>query len=422
MTLDERKYLKELALEYKEISQTKRNNDTRQAWYDLNDLKKGSRPLFINHYWPVALGEIFSEESTCTTPRAKRLESYFKTRMFYASELQDDNVIEPVVYFNTYHTLESYEGMSRQTRRADSDHGSGAFEMVPTIIEESDIDKITPPKLTYDKERSLADFNVISELFEGILTPVRNPVNFAAKISDEYSWYRGMESTYLDIYDNPEWMHEVLGRIANNFEQRFDMLEQAGLWSCLDLSSPLGSAGLRYITGMKDYRDVVGSTFNDASYTKDNWGFSCSEVFNCVSSSNHDEFTFKYDIKAMERFQFCNVGCCEVLDKKIDLIRQFKNARKISVSEWCDYETAAATIGEDFVYSYRAAGVHFMPKQWDRANAEKEISGVLESSKRHNCNTEIVLNIGGTFNGDPRKKAIEWSQMTRELIGKYYGK
>ncbi len=420
MTNEEKKYLRDLAQEFKAASETTRNNQTRQAWYDLNDLKKGAKPLFINHYWPVALGEIFPEENFCKTPRAVQLEKYFKTRLFYVNDLQDDNVIEPVVYFNTCHTLESYQGMARQTKRAESDHGSGAFEMIPTIVEEEDINKITNPKVTYNKERSFEDFQLMQELFDGILTPIRNPVNFAAKISDEYSWYRGMESTYLDIYDNPEWMHDLLSRISNNFEQRFNLLEEIGVYGCMDLSDPLGSAGLRYITGMPDFRDIKGSPFDYHSSTKETWGFSCSEVFNCVSNANHDEFTFQYDIKAMDRFKYCNVGCCEVLDKKVDLIRGFSNCRKVSVSEWCDYETAAAAIREDFVYSYRAAGIHFMPKTWDKANAEKEIRGVLEASKRHNCNTEIVLNIGGTFNGEPRKKAIEWSKMTRELINEYY--
>ena len=55
-----------------------------------------------------------------------------------------------------------------------------------------------------------------------------------------------------------------------------------------------------------------------------------------------------------------------------------------------------------------------------REGAIKEIKSVLEATKAHNCNTEIVLNIGGTLGANPRQKVVEWSQMVRELINQYY--
>ncbi|MFI3325967.1 MAG: hypothetical protein R3Y35_07310 [Clostridia bacterium] len=424
MTNDEKKYLRELATEFKEASETKINCDKRQAWYDLNDLKDGVKPLFINHYWPTAMAEIFPKEIyKCTSEDALNFEQYFLTKLFYVKDLCDDNVVEPLVYSPYEHFLDPYPKMQRQIHRSMSDHGSGAFEIVPTIINTDDICKITSPSLEYDHDLAKRTFEETNELFSGILTTIKKPVYFAAKISDEYSWYRGIEQTYMDLYDEDEWMHEVLKKIADNFNERFDMLEEVGLLGCLDLSDPLGSAGLRYISGMKDYRDIKnGNYFADKSTTKDNWGFSCSEVFSCVSNAMHDEFSFKYDVDAMDRFFACNVGCCEVLDKKIDLIRQFKNAVKISVSEWCDHELAASKIKHDFVYSYRAAGTHFLSEHFDKINGEKEIRSVIEASKRHNCNTEIVLNIGGEFGSNPREKAKEWSKMTRYLIDEYYSK
>ena len=115
------------------------------------------------------------------------------------------------------------------------------------------------------------------------------------------------------------------------------------------------------------------------------------------------------------------MGCCEVLDKKIDYIRKnIPNARKISISEWCDYETAAAAIKRDYVYSYKPAGTVFVKEHLDREATEKEIRGVLEAVKRHGCNTELILNIGGSFGKNPYEKAVEWSKMVRELINEYY--
>lgn len=61
----------------------------------------------------------------------------------------------------------------------------------------------------------------------------------AAKIADEFSWFRGMENTYMDMYDEPEWMHAALRKITDNFKARFRMLEDAGIWGTLDNSEPL---------------------------------------------------------------------------------------------------------------------------------------------------------------------------------------
>jgi hypothetical protein len=99
----------------------------------------------------------------------------------------------------------------------------------------------------------------------------------------------------------------------------------------------------------------------------------------------------------------------------VEQIRSLPNTRKVSVSEWCDVVVAAENLGPDFVYSYRAAGVHFMRQPWDRDGAHREISAVLDATR--GCPVEIVLNIGGTLGGDdPPGKLAEWCQMVRELL------
>ncbi len=420
ISLKEKDYLRNLAKQYKAMSETKENNKKRQQWYDLNDLKEGVKPAFINHYWPLALKEIFPEDTYfCESEKAREFEIYLKTRMFYASELKDDNVIEPVIYARMVFEVDEYQGMTAQKKFSDHGGEEGAYEMVPVLVEEQDIEKIFAPKIKFDKEKSFDNFKEAQEIFEPILTVIKNPITFAAKIPDEFSWLRGLENTYIDMYDNPEWMHKALGKIKENFAQRFKKYEEAGLWGSLDMSNPLGSAGLRYASGMPNFTEVENH-FEYKVKVSDSWGFTCAEVFHCVSSEMHDEFGFEYDRDIMKLFKYINIGCCEVLDKKMQLCRTLPNARKISVAEWCDVENAAKEIKHDYVYSYRAAGIHFVPDEWDKENAEKEIRAVLENSKKYGCNTEIVLNIGGTLGKNPRKKVVEWSEMVRNLIEEYY--
>ncbi len=420
----EKGYLRELAMQIKEISNSEENKKKIQRWRDNNNLKEGVKPLFMNHYWPVAMNEIFGDNYyNCTSQDALFFEKKFLTKLYYINDLKDDTVCEPVVSAQGAGYIEEFGGMKREIKRAKDDDGSGAYEIVPNIFEPEDIEKFTPPILHYNKEKAYENFMQTQELFDGILTAVRAPLTAGTKTADEYSWYRGMENTYTDIYDDPDWMKEGLQKIADNIMQRNKLVEEAGIFGNFDLSDPLGaSCGLNYADGIDDWRSVKnGDYFNYKIPLKNAWTASIAEVFTCVSNQAHEEFSFAFDKKVVEEFKYVNVGCCEVLDKKIDLIRKyFKNARKISISEWCDYETAAAAIKRDFVYSYKPAGTVFLKEHLDREATEKEIRGVLEAVKKHGCNAELVLNIGGAFGKNPREKALEWSKMTRQLINEYY--
>ncbi|ONI43703.1 hypothetical protein AN641_09320 [Candidatus Epulonipiscioides gigas] len=421
----EKEYLLELAAEYKQIADTKENKIKIQNWYDINDLKPNTRPLFINHYWPTAMSELFPEGSyKCTSKVALQYEKHFKTRLFYIKELGDDNVVEPVVSANFGYNLDQFGGLqSRKIIRSASDDGTGAYELGQIIINPEDIALIKDPILKYNKEVALEIFEQTKEIFEPMLTVIKRASTWSSKLGDQFTWFRGMEQSYIDMIDDPEWVHKLLATIADKYAKGLDLLVENGLWGSYDLSDPLGSSsGLRYATGIKDYKDVKnGDYFNDKISLGQSWGGSIAEAFTCVSSDMHEEFSYMYDKKLCERFKYLNIGCCEVLGHKIDLIRKFGNARKISISEWNNYELAAKNIGRDFVYSYKPAGVPFLGENLDKAAVEKEMRGVLEAIQKYNCNAELVLNIGGTLGTNPHKKVREWSELTRKLVDEYYG-
>ena len=75
------------------------------------------------------------------------------------------------------------------------------------------------------------------------------------------------------------------------------------------------------------------------------------------------------------------------------------------ISDRCDVVTAADSLGADFVYSYRAAGVRFLREPWDRDGAREEIAAVLEAAK--GLPLEIALNIGGTLGRATREPSSQ---------------
>lgn len=437
----EKGYLKELSYKYKELCDRKVNKTKREKWYKINDLDRNAIPAFINHYWPLALKQIFTPDTYfCKNDRAKEFELYFKNKIFYAEDLGDDNVLEPVVPFKIIYDYFAFgENFSRKIKRhVIDDYGmereviyslptgeckeaeeGGTYEIVPVLNNESDLLNIPMPKLVYHKSESFENYREACEIFEPILKVIKSPVINGCRVVDEYSWLRGMEQSYMDLYDRPEKLKDSLKLIAENIKNRFRLFESAGIWGTLDLSVPLNSAGLRYIKGMKDYSSVI-DPFNYGVKLEDSWGNTVNELFTCVSDEMYKEFSILMDKQIMSMFKHINVGCCEVMDRKVKLVNNYFNARKVSVSEWCNHKLAAQNITDKYVFSYRAAGVHFVMSDFDKVSAQKEIQSVLENTKEYGCKTEIILNIGGTLGVNPREKVIAWSHLVKELINKYY--
>ncbi len=412
----EKVILQDLAKEVRDFSEMDKNLKKIVKWKNINELKPGAEPVFMTHLWQISLKEMFPDSSyKCTSEKARYYESFLKRKIFFAKYIDDDNVVEPVVYYNIDAYLEEYPELKVQKRYTED---GGAHEFIPVIINDEDIDKLTDPVLHFNRENTERNRTEALDIFDSILNVIKQPRYFAAKVVDEYSWLRGMENTYMDMAMKPEWMHEALQRITNNYIKRFHLMEDAGIWGTGDKSDPLGSAGLRYISGMNDWRSSEDSSLHTTKLNE-SWGFTCAEVCNCVSNDMHDDFSFKYDKQVMDLFKYINVGCCETLDKKVELIKALPNARKVSISEWCNVEKGAEAIKGDYVYSYRAAGVPFVQNPWDIEAARKEIQGVVNATNQSKSPLEIVLNIGGTFgDGDPKTKLVEWTEMVKKIINR----
>ena len=73
-----------------------------------------------------------------------------------------------------------------------------------------------------------------------------------------------------------------------------------------------------------------------------------AQIFGSVSKQMHEEFDIQYMRKMMEPFGLVYYGCCEPLDKKIDLVETLPHLRKISITPWADVDVAAEAIGKKY--------------------------------------------------------------------------
>ena len=252
--------LRDLAQRMAELAAEEKNQKNIENWTRLNSLDRDVQPQVLVHLWPLAWEEVLPDsEMQCTSPGDLHYERGLRRKIWAAENLDTDMVLEPVVSYPLAFELDNYGGLNVERHYAEG-HDDGAAEFVPVIVEKSDIDKLGDPVLEVDHDAISRNREQALEIFSPYLTVIKQPYAFAAKVTDEFSWLRGLGNTYTDIMDDPQWVHEVLQRITANFQRRFQLLEGAGVWGVPHKSEPLGAAGLPFAPDLPDWRTVDDPT------------------------------------------------------------------------------------------------------------------------------------------------------------------
>ena len=129
----------------------------------------------------------------------------------------------------------------------------------------------------------------------------------------------------------------------------------------------------------------------------------------------HQEFELDYMNPIYARFGLVYYGCCEPLDKKLDIVKKIPNVRKISMSPWVDVEAGAARIGRGYVFSREPSPAFLAVDDWDPKAVEADLRGTLEACARHGCPVEFILKDIRTVRYQPQR-LWEWSDIAMRLV------
>jgi hypothetical protein len=211
------------------------------------------------------------------------------------------------------------------------------------------------------------------------------------------------------LVDRPEFMHRVVSRLTDVHLSLLDQLEEKG---------SLGF-GQRTIHCTGAYTDELPAPGFDPGHprAKDLWTYGMAQVFSSVSPTMHQEFWLDYAVRWFSRFGLGYYGCCEPLDKKVDIIRNVPNVRKISMSPWVDVEYGASKIGGDFVFSRKPSPAFLARDPWDPAAVEADLRATLDACARHGCPVELILKDISTVRYQPQR-LWEWADIAMRLVGR----
>ena len=405
----DRKIVRDLARKVAAFASLPIHRQKLAQWRRHNALKPG-RPMVLN--WPEGVwGEFVPGDALqCADPLCRSIEHGLRCRIYRWEHLRDDSPEDPVYVSSLWIHITGW-GVEEQPTLPDG-KVFGAKHYNTVIKTEADIDMIKPRTATVDWEGSERQYQQIADLIGDILrVEKRGQSGFGFAPMDSFIRWRGIEQTLLDLYDRPQWVHQVMDRMTRGELDLLDQLQAAGALSLNNGANGVGSGGIG-ATDELPTKDFDGVHVR----ARDMWGHATTQIFSEVSPAMHDEFAITYERRYLDRFGLNCYGCCEPLHKKTHLLRKLPRLRRVSMSPWIEPAEAAAGMGRDYVFSYKPNPAYLAADTFDLDLCRKELINVLE--KAQGCIIEFVLKDTHTARGQP-ERYWQWTEMAMRLADQY---
>ncbi|MBW8034885.1 MAG: hypothetical protein FVQ79_04390 [Planctomycetes bacterium] len=406
--------LRGLAGDVAQIASLGVHKEKAKLWTKLNDLESERPMVWINE---ICWNEMnIDDELTlqCEHSWARDQEDHLRKTIYQWKHLPGDMVVSdflvcPLAIHSTDFGI--IEDVDVVTTDDTSDVVSRHFNV--QIKGPEDIEKIKMPVLSHNEMATELNFQAMCKVYDGIISVKKQgqthiwftPWDFLIR------WW-GIQEAMMDMIMRGDMVNAAVERMVDAWMVELDQFERLNLLSLDNDNTRVGSGGYGYTS------QLPGGDF-DAEHVmaKNMWGCSNAQIFSEVSPEMHWEFAIKHDMRWLERFGMTYYGCCEPLDKKMDVLRKIPNLRKISTSPWCDIERMVAEVGADYVISQKPSPAIFAESDWRPEQARSGIRDVLEKADG-NCHIEFIMKDISTVRRDP-KRLWQWSQIAMEEVENY---
>ncbi len=405
----DRETLRTLASEVAEIAALPVHKEKARLWRKLNDLESERPMVWINE---ICWHEMnVDDELTLRTesPWAREQEQELRRTLYQWRHLPGDMIVNdyltcPLAIHSTDFGI--MEDVSIVKTDEASDIYSRHFHI--QIRDFDDLEKIKMPVVTHNQQATELRYQAMCDVYGGIL-PVR-------KVGQTHIWYTpwdylirwyGIEEAMLDMCERPALVHAAVERMVDAWMTELDQFVEQNLLSLDCDNTRIGSGGYGYTSGLP------ADGFDPQRVRPaDMWGCSNAQIFSEVSPAMHWEFAVEHDLRWLARWGMVYYGCCEPLDRKIDILRRIPNLRKISASPWCRTARLVEKAGADFVLSRKPNPAVFASDTWNPEQARKDMTDFLECAR--GCHVELIMKDISTVRYDPRR-LWEWARIAMEV-------
>ena len=401
--------LRRLASDLAEIAALPVHKRKARLWQKLNDLESERPMVWINE---ICWNEMnVNDELTlqCEHPWARYQEDELKRTLYQWRHLPGDMVINE--YLCSPLALSSTEfGISEDVDvvRTDdtSDVVSRHFKV--QIRDFKDLEKIKMPVITHDETATEKHYRTMCDVYNGIM-PVR-------KMEHNHIWFTpwdylircwGIQEAMTDMIDRPELVHAGVERMVDAWMTQLDQLEKLNALALNNNNTRIGSGGYGYT------KELPGNEYDPGHVNPINmWGCSNAQIFSEVSPRMHWEFAIEHDLRWLARWGMVYYGCCEPLDKKVEILKRIPNLRKVSASPWCNTERIIAGLGGNYVISHKPNPAIFAGDNWNPQAARQAIRDFLDRTGG-GCHVELIMKDIPTLCYEPHR-LWEWEKIAME--------
>lgn len=402
----DKQIVRELAKKYMELATDEKQQKMNRRFKDTNDLKIVRPPVLIDEI-PWYQMDIDDELTClCEDQTARNAETFLRRNIYRRKHFRADTLFEP--FFRVTMSYSS-SGIgiecNEEIIRTDNTNNIVSHEYKDILEDESSVDLIKIPTFTAHPEKDAQRMELYTDLF-GDSMPVKlcGTGPFYNAPWDLILRYRGMEPVLYDLYDRPEHLHAIRQKFLDIALAEIDFIENH---LHVDPAQPQLHCTPSYVSGLAE--DGLKAT----------WYRTMAQGFSEVSPEMQQEFDIDYTLKVCERFAYTYYGCCEPLDRKLDVIFKIPNLRKVGVSPWAKEEVMAERLGGKYVYSRKPNPANVAIKT-DPEVIRKETETTVKLCQKYGCPADFTLKDISTVSFRP-ENLIEWSNAVADVMDKYYG-
>lgn len=410
----DKEILRKLGAQIADIAALPIHKEKAVLWTRLNDLD-GVRPMVWINEIPWHEMNVDDELTLqCEHQWARNLEDKLRKTIYQWNHMPGDMVVNPyidcplIIHNSSFGITEDVDVV-----KTDGDNSVVSRHFNIQIQDPEDIEKIKLPKITYDKEKTDYTYQVMCDIFDGII-PVK-------KVGRSHIWFTpwdflvrwwGVQESMMDLIMRPDMVHQAVEKMVDAWMHELDQYVEQNLLSLDCNNTRVGSGGYGYIS------DLPGKDYDPDHVKPHNmWGCSNAQIFSEVSPDMHWEFAIEHDLRWLSRWGHTYYGCCEPLDKKVHLLRKIPNLRKISVSPWCDTERAIHDIQNDYVISRKPNPAIFAGSNWSEKKAKADLTSFMEKTERQ-CHVELIMKDISTVNYKPQR-LWEWEKIAMRVAEEF---
>ncbi len=286
----------------------------------------------------------------------------------------------------------------------------GAYKVDPVINSPEDFAKLRPRQISVDHETTNTCLERAAEILGDILQVRKRGETLCRNmLTRKLIHLRGYEQFYLDMYDNPEFLRQMMAFLRDETLREWEIYEDEGVFTAnMGPDNIRGTGGLSYADPLAP-PDSAGSV-----RMQDMICFGESQESIGVSPELFHEFVLQFQLPLMNRFAAVDYGCCEPMDGRYELL--FENIPRlssVSVHPWGDREEAAEKLADKCVFAYKPHPSPVELPEPDFDGAERELRQTLEIAK--GCCVSVTMK-ADFVRADSVDRATRWCDMAQRVV------